>query len=118
MKTNPLTAYMSWIRDISYPEYTFRVKEDGRGDWYLQAEYEEADIFTDKLALQLTRRWYFSPEMTKSEFAQTALKCILTSMEHRVREHFTYRGERVYSPHHNVDDLWTLTREHERDTRA
>ena len=46
--------------------------------------------------------------MVKSEIVQTALKCILTSAEHRVREHFKYRGSRVYGPHFDVEALHEL----------
>jgi hypothetical protein len=38
------------------------------------------------------------------------LKCLLTSAEHRIREHFLYRGERVFGPHYDVDALVELCR--------
>lgn len=96
------------LRDIDYPEYSIYAERDGRGEMYLQAQYIEADIHTGRKEIQRTRRWYFSPEMTKSELVQTALKCILTSAEHRVREHFRYKGELVYSPHFDVEKLVEL----------
>jgi len=58
--------------------------------------------------LQRTRRWFISPEMRKSELVQTAFKCIMTSAEHRVREHFRYKGELVYGPHFDVEKLVEL----------
>lgn len=118
MQLNDMAAYQAWAKLFCYPGYDFHVRTDRYGKSYLQGEYDEADIYTDVVERQQTRRWYFSPEMTKSEFVQTGFKCVMTSMEHRVREHFTYRGERVYSPHHNVDALWTMTREEDRDTRT
>jgi hypothetical protein len=39
------------------------------------------------------------------EIVQTALKCVLTSAEHRVRESFTYGGKRCYGPHFHVNAL-------------
>lgn len=91
--------------DVTYPGYLLKVTTDGRGEMYLQGQYIEADIFTGKQEMQLTRRWLISPHMSKSELVQTALKCILTSAEHRVREHFKYKGALIFGPHFNVDDL-------------
>lgn len=89
----------------NYPEYAFHVERDGRGEMYLQAEYYEADTVTRDPMRQMTRRWFLSPKMTHSEIAQTAFKCIMTSMEHRAREWFTYKGRPVYGPHFNVEAL-------------
>ena len=96
------------LKDVSYPNYTIYAKVDGRREMYLQAKYNELDIITKDMSIQMTRRWFISPEMTKSELVQTAFKCILTSMEHRVREHFKYKKYRVYGPHYDVEKLVEL----------
>lgn len=103
-----LSELKSWVCQCDYPEYTFEVNADGRGAIYLQAMYLERDIHTEKLEPQFTRRWFLSPEMVKSEVVATCFKCILTSMEHRTREHFTYRGKRIYGPHFDVDALHSI----------
>jgi hypothetical protein len=94
---------------IDYEGYVFEVFEKN-GVPYLQARYLEPDIVTKKLEWQHTRKWQLSEHMVKSEIVQTALKCALTSAEHRVREHFLYRGERVFGPHYDVDALFELCR--------
>jgi hypothetical protein len=96
------------LREIQYPEYDIYAEIDGRGEMYLQGSYREADIHTGTVELQRTRRWFISPEMRKSELVQTAFKCIMTSAEHRVREHFRYKGELVYGPHFDVEKLVEL----------
>jgi hypothetical protein len=88
-----------------YPNYTLSVKQDTRGSVYLQATYWEPDTRTGENALQFTRRWLLSPEMTASEIVQTVFKCVLTSAEHRVREWFKYRNQPIFGPHFNVDVL-------------
>ena len=98
-------------------EYTFVVLEDGRGAWYLQASYHDSDVITGKSELQLTRRWFVSPEMTKSEIVQTAFKCVMTSMEHRAREWFLYRGRSVFGPHYDVDALHAICDDRHEDKR-
>lgn len=96
------------IGECEFPHYTLEVAIDGRGAIYLRAAYMEADVATGKEELQQTRRWFLSPEMTRSELVQTAFKCVLTSAEHRVREWFRYRGRAVFGPHFNVEALWAI----------
>ncbi len=85
--------------------YSFLVRET-HGGIILQAEYIDRDINPPHhLEMQVTRKWLISPYATKSEIVQTAFKCVLTSMEHRAREGFLYRGKRVFGPHFDVDAL-------------
>ena len=88
-----------------YPEYGFSCWQDSRGAIYLQGEYDEADTVTGEMGTQVTRRWLLNPFMTKSEIVQTVFKCVITSMEHRVREHFLYHGAPIFGPHYDVDVL-------------
>ena len=88
-----------------YPGYEFVVKRDGRGEMFLQGGYMEPDTVTGAKEWQLTRRWFLSPSMGKSEIVQTVFKCVITSMEHRAREWFTYKTEPVFGPHFDVEAL-------------
>lgn len=94
----------AWLRDVSYPGYTFQVRE-GHGGVFLQATYWDDDVVTGDHERQFTRKWLLSPHMTKSEVVQTAFKCVLTSAEHRVREWFRYLDTPIFGPHFDVDDL-------------
>ena len=99
-------------------KYTFFVNTDGRGALYLQASYYEPDTVTGAIEQQFTRRWFLSPEMTKSELVQTAFKLVMTSSEHRTREAFKYQGEAVFNPHIDIDALVALSKENRRVYRA
>ena len=105
------------VDQISFREYNLYVLWNERGQMYLQASYHEPDVVTGKVELQQTRKWILSEHMTKSEIVQTAFKACLTSMEHRTREHFLYKGERVYSPHYDVEALVDLCRSQRFDER-
>lgn len=96
------------INACSYLDYGFMVIEDARGAVYLQGEYIEPDVVTNKLETQKTRRWFLNYEMTKSELVQTVFKLVMTSMEHRVREWFHYKGKAVFGPHFDIDALYGL----------
>jgi hypothetical protein len=106
---------LSEMREVvamcSFPAYEFAVLVDGRGAIFLQGAYMEADVDTGSTERQVTRRWFLSLEMTRSEIVQTVFKCVLTSMEHRAREWFRYAGNSVFGPHFDVDALWQLCEE-------
>lgn len=105
------------IREISlgsilYPHgWDFRLLD--KGDSYLlQLTYEEPDtsgpepeLRWDDAEPQHARKWYISPWMTESEIVRTAYKAVLCSLEHRLGEHFRYKGAKVYSPHFDVEAL-------------
>jgi hypothetical protein len=57
------------------------------------------------------RKWQLSLHMTTSEIVRTALKAVLTASEHEVRETFTYRGEAIFGPHFDVEQLVALCQE-------
>lgn len=105
------------LGNVEFFNYVFTAKNDSRGTMYMQAVYDEPDIITGIVEPQHTRRWLLSPTMVKSELVQTAFKCALTSMEHRTREHFLYKGERVYGPHFDVEALVEIARAKRLDYR-
>lgn len=114
MNTQEIEALLA---QVEFENYSFNVF-DQEGHMYLQASYPEADIVTNVVEIQKTRKWLLSPFMTKSEIVQTAFKCCITSMEHRTREAFKYRGKRIFGPHFDVDALWWMCKDGEFDVRA
>jgi hypothetical protein len=100
--------FVQWADEVEFNDYKFNITLNARGELYMRAKYPEADTYTGEPAVQVTRRWLLTPPMTKSEFIQTCFKCAITSMEHRTREAFKYKGRRVFGPHFDVDDLWRL----------
>lgn len=95
------------LLSVSFPGYSFIVNR-GHGGVYLQGTYVEPCVISGEPAAQYTRKWLVSPQMTDSEIVFTAFKLCLTSMEHRTREFFTYKGARIASPHFDVEDLVRL----------
>lgn len=111
------TEIVAIIEDVKFPNYTFTLTFQSEDKYYLQASYYDADVITGKYELQKTRKWYISPFMTKSEIVQTAFKCALTSFEHRTREYFLYKNQRVFSPHYDVEALVELCEQKRFDER-
>lgn len=102
---------------VAFQDYTF-VVSTGHGGIHLQATYVDADIVSGEPAHQYTRKWLLSPMMTRSEVVQTCFKLAMTSMEHRAREGFTYRGKRVFGPHFDVEALWHICADKRFDVRT
>lgn len=109
-----ITQAMIWLRTVEFMNYHFFVYE-GHGGVFLQAHYLDEDIYTKKIEQQKTRPWRISPETTESELIQTAFKCVATSMEHRTRETFRYKGARIFGPHFDVNDLVRLCKDERRE---
>lgn len=104
------------VKRISFMDRTFRVLEKGDG-FLLQLSYYEPDIETGKLELQRARKWYVSPWMTETEIVETAFAACRRSMDHVLKEHFTYRGERVYSPHFDINARLKMCKDKRFDRR-
>jgi hypothetical protein len=97
---------------IEFEGYTWEARE-AHGGVVVLGTYTEPDTYTGVPEQQSTRKWLVSPHMTDSEIVQTVFKLCATSMEHRLREHFTYRGRRVFGPHFDVEDLVGLCKDRE-----
>lgn len=98
------------VDQLTFKDRLFKLLKKGDG-FLLQMQYIEADVLTGKLAKQHTRKWYISPHATESEIVQTGLICVLTSQEHIGREHFKYKGLKLYGPHMNVTDLTEMVQQ-------
>lgn len=99
------------LRLIRFPDYAFSVTgmfTDGRPT-YLQAIFmAPCNVEGGAPVIQATRKWQLSAHMTTSELVKTAFKCVLTSLEHEAREQFTYRGQAIFGPHFDVEQLVAL----------
>lgn len=103
-QTQTLNSIQAIINDISFKNERFVVLEKGDG-FLLQLRYDEPDVDTGRMTEQHGRKWYISQYATDSEIIRTALKACITSAEHRVREHFYYRNQRVFGPHIDIHKL-------------
>lgn len=96
------------ISRVRYPGFKFAIQGDFEAGkvTYLRATFQAVDAeFPAALMEQKTRKWLLSAFMTDAELVQTALKCVMTAVEHEVREHFRYKGEAIFHPHYDLDTL-------------
>lgn len=90
------------IRDVEFMDRNIRIGEMGSG-YFIQVQYVEKDIVTGELELQKARKWYVSPYSTDTEIVESAFAACCRSMMHVAKEHFIYKGHRVYSPHFDIE---------------
>ena len=101
-----LPRLLSILRKVSYCDYRFRAESKGDG-FLVQVVYFEpdADAPDGPAVEQHGRKWYISSHACESEIVRTLLAACLASAEHRVREHFFFEGQRIFSPHYDVHVL-------------
>ena len=82
------------IKDIKFNDWTF-VVEDRDPGFLFYARFRVCPCSpTEQIGPeQTTRKWYISPWATKSEVVQTALKLVLTALEHEARENFVTKNK-------------------------
>jgi len=90
------------VMSVQFMDREIRLGNMGNG-FFLQVQYMEADVETGVVEKQQARKWYISPYSTESEIVETAFKACRTSMDHVLKEHFLYKGRRIYSPHFDVN---------------
>lgn len=99
------------LGNVEYQDWAFRVLPANEG-WNVQvaffAEDNNAPMGMGKLVAQYGRKWYVSRFATESEVVQTALKAILTALEHEAREQFKYKGRALFGPHLDVNALMEI----------
>ncbi len=100
---------------VNYPGYTFRagynLTAGGKEIRYIYVEYDEPDVDTNVNETQHGRKWQLENEWTAQQIIQTCLKALLTSLEHRAREHFTYKGRAIFQPHMTLEALMSIAPE-------
>lgn len=102
MKAADVRAILDQVR---YRDWRFHFHA-GIGVWWIQIRFVDPNDGGE----QHSRKWRLSRHMTRSEIVQTCFKAVMAAEEHEARERFQYRGEAIFGPHFDVDDLWALKR--------
>jgi hypothetical protein len=96
------------VNNLKFQNYLFFLGILGNG-YYLQVKFLTTDNDNPGVEYWAAgRKWYVSSHATESEVVQTALKAVLTSVEHEAREQFLYKGKALFGPHLDVNTLLAL----------
>ena len=85
-------------------------REIPNGRMYFQIKFYRPDAFTKVMEWGYGGKAYLSPHATRNELVQTLFGLYKSFWEHEARESFLYRGRRVFGPHMDVDEVWTVAR--------
>lgn len=93
------------VADVSFMDRTIHVHQKADGSYLLQVIYVEKDVNDPKgpAVVQRARRWFVSRDATETEIVETVFAACRRSMDHVTKEHFLYKGRRIYSPHFDVN---------------
>ena len=100
------------IDRIEYLDWEIRVRMDGERP-YVQVfghgpnpknNMEEEDWSS--------RKWFISPHMCINEIIRTAYKAIECAVAHEMNEMFLYKGQAVFTPHMDYDEIAEIMEDH------
>lgn len=102
------------INQCSFKGLSFDVIQEGPEAVFLRVEcaYGACNFTGDPFPWK-GRKFRLSSFMTDGEIVQTAFLAIMTSMEHEVREIFTFQGASVFDPHYDIYKLVELRNSNE-----
>lgn len=96
------------VNDLHFNDWVFSVKTE-HDLMFLRVSFMTEDNWETDISKSIIqhrgRWWVISEHMTRSEVTQTALKAVLTAIEHEAREQFLYQGKAIYGPHLDPDAL-------------
>jgi hypothetical protein len=92
---------------IEYPGYSFVVSNKGE-NFFMQVRCTALCNVTNAPMRWRGRKWLLSRHMVDGEIVQTALKAVFTALEHEAREKFKYRGQAIFDPHYDIEQLVNL----------
>lgn len=97
-----------FINELEFNDWTFSLKYKNEVP-YLQISFIAPCNRTGVIQLQSCRKWMLSYHMTDDEVLTTALRAVLTAVEHEAREQFKWKGEPIYRPHMDPHALYELS---------
>lgn len=82
------------------------------GGWLVQVTFERPDTATGVVGIGFGRKEFVAYGSTVSGVVKTAWLLIELMVRHELMEAFRWRGCRIFNPHHRVDELASIEKEH------
>lgn len=113
-----LARFIRIVAEISYEPWTIIVRRDGdRAYLQVRDDNGRCNITSEPMPWS-GRKWMLSEHMTETEVVKTALKAVMSAVEHEALERFKYRGLTIFDPHLRVEDLLRMRQSCPLDARA
>ncbi len=100
------------IDRIEYLDWEIRLRSDGPRP-YLQIFGHGPNPKNDMIEEDWSgRKWFISPHMCINEIIRTAYKAIDCAVQHEMNEMFLYKGQPVFTPHMDYDEIAEIMEDH------
>lgn len=76
--------------------------------WFVHVEFERPDCDTGKIGIGRGRQEFIAVGTTESGVVKTAWLLVELMVRHELMEAFTYKGSRIFNPHHTVTELQAI----------
>lgn len=107
------------VSNISYKDWDVIVKKFKDDDRpYIQIQFYAPCNNTGEPERQYCRKWALSYYMTNTEVIRTAYKAVRDAEMHEMQENFKYMGERIFSPHINLEAMVEFVKHNSGDKRV
>lgn len=105
-------AVKSVVNGVRYEDHEFRVQIEFGESVTLRVAYWEPtdDIGASSPVLMVGRPWVIEFGCHPIQIVQTCFLALMTSMEHRIREEFTWQGLPIMHPHRTEQEAVAATR--------
>lgn len=93
------------LLSIEYKNWSIIATQKGDG-FLLQVQFMGFDTDgSGKEELQKCRKWYISAHSCDAEIIRTCFLAIKQAEEHEICERFKYKGEQIYNPHIDPEQM-------------
>lgn len=98
---------------------TVQDDQDVTSGWHVQVCYYEPDVNNPDgdAELQESRAWFIPESASETDVVDTAFAAVMRSYDHVVKEHFTYKGKRVFSPHFTMEERLAMAAHQEAEIK-
>lgn len=86
-------------------EAVYYLDEEVPRGWLVATTFMRPDTETGVVGKGTGRQWFVERGASASGLVKTAFAAAKMILEHELMEAFTYKGERIFDPHHTVLDL-------------
>lgn len=112
VKFNPSCVNLDWeweiksvaiLEDVPDMDYGRRLSEEE--GWFVRTSFVRPDTNTGEVQRGFGRWEYIASGATESAVVKTCWVLAKMIVEHELMEAFTYKGVRIFDPHHTVEEL-------------
>lgn len=103
----PSCVDMGWDWEVEWVEGS-SVSAPHMG-FLIRTTFRRPDRDSGVIATGYGRWWHVPPDVTPSGVVKTAFAAAKMILEHELMESFRFEGERLFDPHHTIDDLYAAT---------